>query len=440
MFEDIKSKARLAANKGLGFVQSDNFKLVGEAASKSLSIVRDFKEAGTNPVSLVATTVSVASQIGHAISAYQNDSDIKSYFKRTYPFGDPSNAITSIVARHDSGQKSIGDFLTKMVTSGLFRKGEVSDDDRHIFYSYARDNQYIVLSVFRQSDEHMPIVSYWITTYNKDMISFTDMLVREEIWKNKGCFLSRDEERDLLIADLNVRESLVDTNDDSDIDKLISKIEVYQRNGTEASFFFFGPPGVGKTQTALRLANKLDKNILVAARDQLAMQEIGDFITTFKPDIVLFDDVDKGSISTFFTEFDFIKKKVKDVIWIITANNVKSLGTAFARPGRAGRWVNFSLPKEEDIPRLIDIGWKNTDMKYDESTLIELFLGLSHDWIVKLCEASVEYSSFEEYILDTRDIINTYKKLSDDSDDDSDNDFDRSAFASVRAAKRERNV
>lgn len=123
--------------------------------------------------------------------------------------------------------------------------------------------------------------------------------------------------------------------------------------GVNRSQLYYGPPGTGKSTLVRAVTDILGLRTLrvrvedVADMDNTLIHEI---ISSFEPDSIIFDDIDRATMMHHMLEMvDDIKRNVK--LLCATANNKQELGDAMLRPGRFDELIEFRYLEEEIIKR-----------------------------------------------------------------------------------------
>lgn len=129
------------------------------------------------------------------------------------------------------------------------------------------------------------------------------------------------------------------------IKRLFEKREEISKNGVANSnlFIFEGPPGVGKTHTAIALAGELEIPFIKIGANEIYSQRVGfkrifEKIRRFRNTVVLVDDVDKvmegGALSfddggIINSEFNsYLDESEKSALILFSVNDSNRLGKA----------------------------------------------------------------------------------------------------------------
>lgn len=135
--------------------------------------------------------------------------------------------------------------------------------------------------------------------------------------------------------------------------------------GVSRSQLYYGPPGTGKSTLVRAVAHELGlRTVRVRVEDIGDMDNslIHEIITIFKPDAIIFDDIDRAPIIHHMLEMmDDLKRNIK--LLAATANNKNELGDAMLRPGRFDELIEFRYLEREIIER--ELGPDNVHL-YDK--------------------------------------------------------------------------
>lgn len=130
---------------------------------------------------------------------------------------------------------------------------------------------------------------------------------------------------------------------------------------------FFGPPGTGKTQAAMALAQASGWAFLKTTGAKLvsnpdSWRKLVREAKDIRPAIVFIDEADSilldrrySGVSTLTNEIlttvDGVDGRVRDVMYIAATNHYDRLDSAAVRGGRFGEKVRFDVPAHEDMGR-----------------------------------------------------------------------------------------
>lgn len=168
-----------------------------------------------------------------------------------------------------------------------------------------------------------------------------------------------------------------------DVKTFIGDRQFYEDHGVtwKRNYLFSGPPGSGKTSTALAIANEIGFDISIIPFSCLtdsmlmtALQRISDkrIIILEDVDSLIQEKSDTLSLSGILNALDGIHTP-NGLITIMTTNYPDRLGDSFMRPGRVDLHVSFSSPTVECVKdaltsykvpitdELVDVIMKNCD-------------------------------------------------------------------------------
>ncbi|HEX7324476.1 MAG TPA: AAA family ATPase [Rhodanobacteraceae bacterium] len=131
---------------------------------------------------------------------------------------------------------------------------------------------------------------------------------------------------------------------------------------------FCGPPGTGKTATAMAMARESGWSFITRTGRQLladgAVAKLGQEASDLRPAIVFIDEADdvlgdrtrspyKAATNELLTAIDGAKGMLCDVVWVAATNHPESMDSAATRGGRFGRKIEFAPPGLPTVERLI---------------------------------------------------------------------------------------
>jgi len=153
----------------------------------------------------------------------------------------------------------------------------------------------------------------------------------------------------------------------------MARIADLQKLGFNRSLLFFGPPGIGKTTLAARLAERIGGRLLVASCGTLETSRGRDIIEhlvdIIDPTVVLMDDLDKmWRPSEMLESMERLNRMVGDRkrLLIGTVNSLSEVPEPLRRPGRFDEIVEFfPLTKSQRKAILLTYG-KEFGVKYSD--------------------------------------------------------------------------
>ncbi len=181
-----------------------------------------------------------------------------------------------------------------------------------------------------------------------------------------------------------------------------------------------GSPGTGKTMTASILANELKLPLCTVLMDKMVTKYMGETSTKLRQ---IFDDISNCQGVYLFDEFDtiggernsdndvgeirrvlntflqLIENDTSNSIIIASTNNLKMLDQALFR--RFDEIINYELPSESEIKRLINNRLGTLNSSEISKEVIESCVGMSQSEIVKVCDDLIK-----ESILSDIDTVN----------------------------------
>ncbi len=170
-----------------------------------------------------------------------------------------------------------------------------------------------------------------------------------------------------------------------------------------------GPPGVGKTLTAMYLATLMPGRTVVLLTGQAlrAVRASVDLATALQPAMVVLEDVDLVALDRSYDETNAVLLELlnamdgldedHDLIFILTTNRPELLEPALAsRPGRVDLAVAFPLPDAEGRLRLIELYGEGLDLRLERpGELVERLAGVSPAFIRELLRRAAVYAAEE---------------------------------------------
>lgn len=140
------------------------------------------------------------------------------------------------------------------------------------------------------------------------------------------------------------------------VENLFEYWDLFRQQNFSRSVLFSGPPGTGKTTTALQIANSLGGRLLVLPANMLSnsfsIHELMPFLQILKPNVLLLEDIHtilKFYLSEMLSLMEWIPHGLgKEVIFVATTNNLKNMDSALKRPGRFDEVWHFGIPENKE--------------------------------------------------------------------------------------------
>jgi hypothetical protein len=159
-----------------------------------------------------------------------------------------------------------------------------------------------------------------------------------------------------------------------------------------------GPPGVGKTLTAMYLAHRMrDRTVVLLTGQSVgAVRASVDLATALQPSMVILEDADLVALSRAFGPTNAILFELlnamdgldadHDVLFLLTTNRADLLEPALAaRPGRIDQAVELAAPDAAGRSRLIDLYGEGLDLRlHDRDALVAELDGTTPAFIREL--------------------------------------------------------
>ena len=231
-----------------------------------------------------------------------------------------------------------------------------------------------------------------------------------------------------FISLINSKNRLADIVLEQDIKNRVENIirEYFQRNklqkyglSNRKKILLVGPPGTGKTMTASVLAGELNLPFYTVQMDKIItkfmgetgakLRQVFEVIQSYEG-VFLFDEFDSiasergrdddvGEMRRVLNALlQFIENNNSKSIIIAATNNMRLLDKALFR--RFDDILNYGLPSEDEIVRLIESRLVNFKGKLKAKSISREAKGLSHAEITQAC-----YDSIKEAILANHSVI-----------------------------------
>lgn len=196
----------------------------------------------------------------------------------------------------------------------------------------------------------------------------------------KGASVDHALDLDSMVLPAKVRE---------DVESLVHRMANVERierlGGTlPRGVLFAGPPGTGKTATAMALTKKTGWAFLTStgaelARDPKALEKLYANAKDLRPAVIFVDEADEllrdrgyssstGSTNKLLTLMEGTGERVSDVVWIAATNNPDSIDAALLR--RFGDKVQFELPDLAQISQFVQRWLDGKGVTFDQSTSV----------------------------------------------------------------------
>lgn len=177
------------------------------------------------------------------------------------------------------------------------------------------------------------------------------------------------------------------------LEKLCYKQRQYSKDLVPRTYLFLGEPGIGKTSTALKMADNIATRILRIEGGSLMnmyFDETNIILKSLIPDILIVDDIDKinyeyGGLSGLLSTLEWLKVEHPQVVVIFTANEANHMNRGLLRPGRIDEKHQFDLPNKQDRVQIIKGYFENMNISPTKGwgylKIANMTSGLSPAWL-----------------------------------------------------------
>jgi len=170
-----------------------------------------------------------------------------------------------------------------------------------------------------------------------------------------------------------------------------------------------GPPGVGKTLTAMYLATLMPERtvVLLTGQGYGTVRASIDLATALQPSMVVLKDVDLVALDRSYEPTNAVLVELlnamdglnedHDLLFLLTTNRPDLLEPALAaRPGRIDQAVEFPLPDAESRRRLLELYGEGLDLRLERpDALVEELVGVSPAFIRELLRRAALHAAEE---------------------------------------------
>ena len=153
---------------------------------------------------------------------------------------------------------------------------------------------------------------------------------------------------------------------DGTMEDLKLYVQIFEKENIILNYLKVGPPGVGKTESSLVLANELNKKGVTVIKTVICetLHRKMELARVLAPSLLIFDDIDlslgdrnSGGFSSMLGDFldvlDGTDKMAKNVGIIATTNAAHLLDLAAQRPGRFDKILLYDNISKANIKKLI---------------------------------------------------------------------------------------
>lgn len=354
-----KSAWRRALNKAQDFVNDPDTKRFAKAGGAMLDVASRLGQAG------MSGPLGIAGAVFGTLDVISNHASLPTY-------------KAAAVLGKKRGLKLVPPtgVIALLHQQGVFSDGEVlhTTDELNIIHSEVDDHK--VMVVVNQDGS----LNYWWGAWASE--GFSAAAMSKYLWDHYGdaVTLTVKKEDDTEQLAVTKTEDFSSTNKyigPISAEEFVAAFKKYRKNGLTRAYLFYGPPGSGKTTLSFHIARVLGGRVMVVTpdilnTDNLPKTEVIDLVSSFSPNVLLFEDVDRVHNDEFLLSMmDNIRSRSPDTMMISTANDLSEIIGALKRPGRLGVDVEFPAPDEEWRAQVIKLYADAAGIKKDLSHLSE---------------------------------------------------------------------
>ncbi len=385
---------RRALNSAQNFVNDPDTKRFAGMGSKVLSVAAQLGQAKlSGPLGMAGAAVGF-------LDVLVNQSDpgpwkvMADYAtKKGFVEIDANGAITML---YEQGEFADAEVL---ITAGDFKLASIP----------AKDGNTIAVVVSKDGK----LAPYWPAFLSAGL---NGLDLSEMLWKKLGTAVRLAFKPDLY-GRMALSASTItgydhDPYEGMDPGQFVADYHKLRAKGASCANLFWGWPGTGKTTFCYRVNELLGGRLMaitaeILSNKRVPHQDLLDMLTTFKPKVLLLDDVDHVKDGEFLLSLlDFIRRENPDTYVISTANAPDSIIESLRRPGRLGPRIEFPVPDLALRRRLITRYSQTFGIDRDITHLAEFMVHekFSQDYVRDCCKQAIIYddAALLGYIEDTK--------------------------------------